>query len=106
MFDFRNMHFIATHEKSNSLIEITIIQKTIPGYGQNIAAHKPLDRARIERIRQLMHILLQITGLDQPVTKSAQRDIGPICLATLCGIAFQSFPVTGAKKRRKDSPPG
>ena len=93
------MHFLPAQEEPARQIEITVKEISIPGDGDQRAAHESGHRAWIEVLRELLHVVFKIARGRQPEAESSQRDIGkgvkvvkdnpPLVLQTLTDPFFR-----------------
>ena len=58
------------------MIEIAVVQPTVPTYGDGIGAHYVFNRGRIIGLNQGIHIILVIIGCDEVVQEPRNGQIG------------------------------
>ncbi len=64
------------HTQVDHLIEVAVVQPPVPTHRQRGAAHQAVDGGRVERVDQLLHVGLQVPGVDQELQVAADRHVG------------------------------
>src|SRR5687768_6405083 len=57
------------------LVEVAVVEPPVPADGERVAAHEPLDRARVVGIHQPLHVRLEIAARRQPFQEAGNRHV-------------------------------
>lgn len=75
--EFRDgLWHVAIESQFQHLIEIAVVQIPLPVDRQRGPAHQRVERRRVERLHQRLHVVLVLLGLKQIVQKAADGHVG------------------------------
>lgn len=70
------MYFRGAMRETCGDVEVTVVEVTAPGDGDEGTAHEPFNCSRIEPFAKGFEIVVKVSRLFEPGSVTAERDIG------------------------------